>query len=315
MNSSLKCFCVVAETLNITEGAKQLFLTQQCVSGHIKRLEAQYGTQFFQRKPRLALTDAGKALLRTVKEISVLESGLEAEIHAIAGGRRGTLRFGIHSARSRIVMPDVLTAFAPSFPDVELDIVHGETKQLEQMLLDGNIDMFFGVNAERNSDCHYRHLMDEPIYLVVSDDILTEHLGPGYHASESALGEEADLSDFLSVPFIFTHSVSKTQQIISTFLVLNNIKLHHAVTVPDHGLQVSLCADGLCACICPRMFWGDIAAGRLASLFGHRINAFPIKGLRQRNRLELITHKQAFQPQYALAFCDIFADTLEKYMG
>lgn len=314
MNSSIRCFVVVAETLNITASAKKLYLTQQCVSGHIKRLEARYGAPLFSRRPKLALTAAGKALLKTVKEISVLENGLETELRAISGGERGELNFGIHAARSRIVMPDVLASYAPRFPNVRLNIAYAETKELERMLLDGEVDMFLGINAERNTDYNYWHLMDESIFLVVSAGVLAKYMGPGYAENEARWSEGADLSDFSSIPFIFTHPISRIQNIVSTFLVSNNIELQQTITVRDHSLHVDLCVRGLGGCICPQMMLGQVDAWNDAhDDASERIHVFPIRGLSQTIRLELISHRHAYQPKYAVAFRDAFAEAFEKY--
>lgn len=313
MNSSLRCFTVVAETLNITASAKKLFLTQQCVSGHIKRLEEQYGAALFHRKPKLALTAAGKALLKTAKDISVIENSLETELRAIANGETGEWRFGIHAARSRVIMPEVLSAFVPFFPDVRLNIEYAETKQLERMLLDGEIDMFFGINAERHSDYEYWHLMDESLYLVVSDHLLAEHLGRDDARRETLRREGADLADFTAVPFIFTHPISRTQVIVSAFQISNNIKLRQTITVRDHNLHIDLCGNDLGASICPRMMLGQVGEWNAGHPAGDRINIFPIKGLTQTVRLELITHRHAFLPKFALAFRDAFTRAIEQY--
>ncbi len=313
MNSSLRCFTVVAETLNITASAKKLYLTQQCVSGHIKRLENQYGALLFHRKPKLALTAAGKALLKTTKEISVIENSLDTELRAIANGEMGELNVGIHAGRSRVIMPEILAAFVPQFPNVTLNIEYAETTQLERMLLDGEVDMFFGINAGRHLDFNYWHLMDESLYLVVSDRLLAKYLGPEYKRNAALWREGADLRDFTSMPFIFTHPISRTQVIVSAFLVSRNIKLQQAITVRDHNLHVGLCANDLGACICPRMMLGQVEEWNAAHPAGHRINVFPIKGLNQTVRLELITHRHAYLPAFALAFRDAFTTVIEKF--
>lgn len=313
MNSRLRCFTVVAETLNVTASAKKLFLTQQCVSGHIKHLEKQYGVLLFHRKPKFALTAAGEALLKSAKDISVIENSLEAELRAIADGERGELKFGIHAARAKIIMPEVLAAFVPQFPNVRLNLEYAETKQLERILLDGEIDMFFGINAERHSDYEYWHLMDESLYLVVSDAVLARYCGADYKQNETPWNDGVDLANFASVPFIFTHPISRAQAIISSFLTSNNIKLQETITVRDHTLHISLCANNLGACICPRMMLGQVDEWNASHGVGRRINVFRIKGLNQTVRLELITHKHAFQSKYAIAFRDAFTRAIAQY--
>ena len=40
--------------MNFTKAARKLFITQQSLSGHIRRLEEEYGVTLFERKPVLA---------------------------------------------------------------------------------------------------------------------------------------------------------------------------------------------------------------------------------------------------------------------
>ena len=51
---SLEYFLVVTEEMNFTRAAERLFITQQALSSHIQRLEAEYDAELFHRKPVLA---------------------------------------------------------------------------------------------------------------------------------------------------------------------------------------------------------------------------------------------------------------------
>lgn len=62
----LKYFVKVAETLNFSEAAKELFITQSTLSQQIKQLEAEINAQLLQRNSHgVALTEAGAELLPT----------------------------------------------------------------------------------------------------------------------------------------------------------------------------------------------------------------------------------------------------------
>ena len=57
----IRLFLSLSETLNFTETANQLFITQQAVSKHIAQLEADLGFQLFVRsKHKVSLTPAGE---------------------------------------------------------------------------------------------------------------------------------------------------------------------------------------------------------------------------------------------------------------
>ncbi|HBN80503.1 MAG TPA: LysR family transcriptional regulator, partial [Ruminococcaceae bacterium] len=48
MKQSFKIFLLTAEEMSISRAAKRAYVTQQCVSDHIKRLEDEYGVALFE---------------------------------------------------------------------------------------------------------------------------------------------------------------------------------------------------------------------------------------------------------------------------
>lgn len=55
MELAQKMFLLAAEELNFTKAAKRAFVTQQCLSEHIQKLEKQMGTKLFLRSPICSL--------------------------------------------------------------------------------------------------------------------------------------------------------------------------------------------------------------------------------------------------------------------
>ena len=60
MDTSQKMFLLAVEEMNFTKAAHRAYVTQQCLSEHIRNLEKTLGTQLFFRTPRLQLTPSGK---------------------------------------------------------------------------------------------------------------------------------------------------------------------------------------------------------------------------------------------------------------
>lgn len=60
MNPAENVFLILCEELNFTRATERCFMTQQGLSTHIRKLEEQYGTKLFIRKPRTELTESGK---------------------------------------------------------------------------------------------------------------------------------------------------------------------------------------------------------------------------------------------------------------
>ena len=66
---SLEYFLILAEELNFTKASERLYITQQSLSGCIKRLESEYGVELLQRKPVLRLTPAGEMMTFYARQI------------------------------------------------------------------------------------------------------------------------------------------------------------------------------------------------------------------------------------------------------
>ena len=76
MNIGMEYFLLVAQEQSISRAAERAMVSQQDMSNHIRRLEKQYG-RLFDRRPKFALTPAGKAVLDTYLQVRLLEQSLE----------------------------------------------------------------------------------------------------------------------------------------------------------------------------------------------------------------------------------------------
>ena len=150
MKQSFNIFLLVAEEMNIGRAARRAFVTQQCVSDHIRRLEQEYEVALFERKPSLHLTKAGETMLKTLRSIHILESSMEKNLKEISSGQRGSFTVGMSTSRAQVILPLVLKDYYEHFPEVEVSFYVNDTIVLEQRLLDGSIDLFLGVNTSQN---------------------------------------------------------------------------------------------------------------------------------------------------------------------
>lgn len=144
MTTGMEYFLVLAEEQSISRAAQRLFVTQQSMSEQMKRLEQIYGAKLFIRRPRFQLTAAGEALLSAARQIRILEQGLTVQLHNIQEKGGGQLRIGIHATRARMFLPQAVEQFYRVFPNVELIFFHDDTRDFEQMLLNGDLDLFLG---------------------------------------------------------------------------------------------------------------------------------------------------------------------------
>jgi LysR family glycine cleavage system transcriptional activator len=119
---SLYVFAVAARHLSFTAAAAELHRTQSAVSHRVKALEAEIGTQLFERGARgLELTAPGRALARQVDQAISDISRTLAELSRATEPRhlRVTL---LPSVASRWLMPR-LPRFFELHPDIEVQVI------------------------------------------------------------------------------------------------------------------------------------------------------------------------------------------------
>lgn len=140
-------FLLAAEEMNFTKAARRAFVTQQCLSEHIQKLEKQLGTKLFQRGGRLQLTDTGKALVSTLHQIQHLEENLQQRIQEIEAGEIGEIRLGISTTRARLLLPRFLERYHAAYPQVHISITLGDTVHHLQLLKTQKLDLVLGLDA------------------------------------------------------------------------------------------------------------------------------------------------------------------------
>ena len=142
---NLEYFVVAAEELNFTKAAKRLFISQQSLSNHIAHIEKEFGVALFNRTTPLTLTYAGQRLLVRARTLLTYKDETYHELADIKDFTVGQLSIGLSHTRGRVILPHVLPAYRSRFPNIDLNILEGNTSQLETALLHGDVDLVIGM--------------------------------------------------------------------------------------------------------------------------------------------------------------------------
>lgn len=164
----LNVFVIAAETLNFTQTAKRLHLTQSSVSQHIKSLENQLGVQLFERKGRsLEITDAGMVLLPMAREI--VEDSIRAaeQMELLKNEIHGHLVVGCNTAPGKYILPILLAKFHQQYPLVRISCQVLPPRQVQEGMAEGEIHFTLSNIAESSSEgAEYVLYLEEPIELI-----------------------------------------------------------------------------------------------------------------------------------------------------
>lgn len=291
--------------MSISKAAKKAYVTQQCVSDHIKRLEQQHNIKLFKRRPRFQLTEAGEIMLQALRNIKILETNMYTNLKQISIGEKGRFIVGINSSRAQVILPKVLPIFHRHYPKVKISFFMEDTVVLEEKLLKGEIDLFIGVNAHNRDEFLITPLCDDEICLIVADSLLKKHFGAN---TDNIVHSPVNLSMFSNLPFSDSFKTGAVNQVMQEYLDKYHLKLKAIYSISDTDTQISLCSTGLCASISPKMLLERVNAHNSNCEPDSYIHVFPLNDLQYKLRIEVISHKDVVQPVYIERFIEILIE-------
>lgn len=163
----LQVFHTVAQRLNFTRAAKELFITQPAVTRHIHELEQHFKVKLFERNgTRIRLAPAGKRLLQHTEELFALYRNMEFDMSSLTQGHKGRLFLGGSMTTAPYVIPPILADFHQRYTEVQVSLMTGNTQQIEKALEEKQIDLGIVEGHSRNPSIRYTEFMKDEIVLV-----------------------------------------------------------------------------------------------------------------------------------------------------
>lgn len=198
---SLHYFKELTKDMNMTQTAKKLYLSQQTLSNHIARLEKQCGTPLFYRKPHLALTAAGMALLEFADKVLSSEQDFKGSLADILDESSGVIRFGASFIRYYVTLPAILPTFSKRYPHVSIQLTDDTTNHLLADLQEDKLDVVLTVEKEDLPGYSSLPLLSNQVYLLAADRLLRTYYGNDLARIKTKARRGAHLADFLKLPF------------------------------------------------------------------------------------------------------------------
>lgn len=169
----LRLFITVAEHLNFTKAAEQMYISQPTLSRHIADLESALNVALFERTTRkVSLTTAGKLFLKEATQIVRRYDTLMDRASRLSDGLSGSLRVGYLELFTQNVLPVAIRNFRTKFPLVDLQLKEFTLKAVNEALLEGSIDMGFVITRNKfhwDDQLAHRRIFTGEIELIVSN--------------------------------------------------------------------------------------------------------------------------------------------------
>jgi DNA-binding transcriptional LysR family regulator len=214
MDFRLKVFFTVANRLSFTKAATELFITQPAISKHIQELEEQYKIKLFDRNgSKISLTKAGELLLKHTKNIFEIYREIDFDLSALINQQQGMLRLGASTTISQYIIPPLLARFHQKLQDIKVNLLNGNTEQIESALLNKEIEIGIVEGQSKNQSIKYiKFLKDELVLVCNSKNPLVNK-------------EEITKEDLKTMRFLMREQGSGTLEVIEYALKPFEIKL------------------------------------------------------------------------------------------
>ena len=172
----LEYFVASAELGSMTAAAERVHLSQSAISTALADLERTLGVQLLIRHARgLSLTPAGERVLTDARRLMGAVEDLHGSARDLGEALTGSLRIGCYSTLAPILLPRVIADFSAAHPDVDLNVVEGSHRFLQDQLRRGSCEValmydYHFRDGHLPGDLVSRTLRQAPPHLVLPAD-------------------------------------------------------------------------------------------------------------------------------------------------
>lgn len=307
---NLDYFLAVAEELNITRAAKRLYISQQSLSNHISNMEKEFGVQLFNRTMPLTLTYAGRSLKTRAKQLLDLKDETYRELSDIKDFTTGQLSIGVSHTRGRFLLPAILPAYREKFPNIELNLVEGNSQELSSALIHGEIDLMVDLLPFKAENVESIPICEEEILLVVPDQILDTFF-PGEQVEiKKRLEENPDILLLKDCPYLLIHKGNRVRTIADE--IFEDAQLSPTILLETENIEtvLALAVKGMGITFYPRMFVSGNADNKDGVVRKTGLNYYSLNYSRSHGVLAFGCHRGRYLSQATKEFIRISKENI-----
>ncbi|GMG86118.1 LysR family transcriptional regulator [Biformimicrobium ophioploci] len=239
----LEILCALQEHGSVVAAARALHLTQPTVSMQLRKLSEAVGLPlYFQVGRRLQLTDAGREMVSSAREILSCFERLDMRLTKMRGLTAGTLRIAVVTT-AKYFIPHLIGEFCKLYPDISVELKVGNREQIAQRMAEG-LDDF----------CVFSHPPKKEEYLLT--EFLPNRLvaiAPEQH--ELAGRERIPLEEFARAPFLMREAGSGTRYAIERHMERFDCELNVRMTIESNEAIKHMVMAGMGVSILSEHTW------------------------------------------------------------
>lgn len=230
----IEAFLAVARTLNFSQAADAVHLSQPALSANIRRLEQVVGARLFDRDTRtVALSAVGREFHEIASGITYqVRHGLD-HMHEIVAGSLGHLNIAVAPSVAASFLPNVLVKYKAAYPQIKVTLYDVMTDAGIDMVRSGNADIALMPQQPEAGDLQQHVLFRDPLVVLCAT---------GHPLSSR---ENLNWADILSHDLIVREHDSSVHQLLKMQYLRHGKILEPSFMVNNVGTALGLIAAGL----------------------------------------------------------------------
>ncbi len=263
--SAYQIFNTVAAAGNISQAAKELYISQPAISKSIARLESSLNVRLFTRNSRgVKLTEEGRALYEhTRRAFEELRRG-EEQLRQITTLGIGHIRIGVSTTLCKFILLPYLKEFVSRYPHIRISIQCQSTLHTLTLLENGSIDIgLIGRPAGIRPFVFYSLGGIEDTFVAARPYLDNLCLRSG----RRSIGEFSVSELFANANLMLLDEQNITRQHIDGYLAQHQITAGQLLEISNMDLLIDFARIGLgIACVIREFIQSDLDSGTLLEI-------------------------------------------------
>ena len=228
-----RVFYTVAKHKHMTKASEELHISQPAISQSIKKLEDQLGGTLFLRSNKgMELTEEGKMFYEYVKGALELINNAENEFTSFKDLSKGEIKIGCSATLTKLVLMNALKDYHKEYPNININITNGLTKDLLNDLKLGKLD--FVIYNESN-------IKETNLNLEMIKELKQGFIyNPEFYNDNVNSFEELN-----NQPLILQKEESNSRKLLDSIALQNSVKLIPKMEVVSQDLITEFTNAGL----------------------------------------------------------------------
>lgn len=196
----IKYYLAIVEEGSISAAARKLFISQQTLSEHVKKLETEMGTPLFKRGKTLTLTLAGECFFDEGKRLVNLYDEMLSNVDHIVKNRRSRITVAVPTYATPLGLTDIIMTYRAKYSQYDVAIAKRQHNDIVHNM--NGVDLYMSY-LPLSDGLENITLIDHDPYCITFHKSLAERIyGDQWDSIEEKLIKTQDLSLVQQMPFL-----------------------------------------------------------------------------------------------------------------